>query len=652
MVGKQNQHKRELDGFRDRIQEAKAEGNNLLIQQIFLEQRDFMLSKGIRMGRQLMVLLLNGGVFMAQFLAIRKMVVANYPGLSTGGVGWFTDLTAADPYYILPAASALTIYLVAKVGIEFGTSANQMSPLIRMFLQYGMPAFVLVLGSQFSSGVTLYWVTSNSISLIYAGIFHIPAIRNALGIPLLTTYPVDANKKNSLNEFLDNRKTTKNAPPRLEDIKKQDAENFKKAGRGQPAVKLSLFCCFACYMEKLGVRIKNMSIRSALQEINAGYFSDSDEEEEVEDGEPVANVEPVTNEEPVAIVEPPVIILSEKPLQQNSGWKNMTDNIPAKPAIKTSSESLAFVPFTSFIDPTFWSQVNKLKVNKWQLDETPKKIFGTYSTSGRRQITKCSLCLSHDSFVLDESVQPVESQQPITPKGESLMVGQLLLVNTRKAFLEELDRKAILESCAQKLWSLITSKEWLTSPTLLNNFCLTAWADIKQFTYYYWNCMPVLLYPNQIVQNKSSEVLTEQIFNLAVNHLDKVPEAQNNDPFVIINRRDCHPLSAIDSSNDVQLAGDVLLVFPNPSSIVGQPGWPLRNLLSAIAYLRKDWTCLKVLALRRLSLEESYIIEISWDRLENQPDKVPKGVGWERDLTTGALSHKIIELKSMFDPLK
>uniref|UniRef100_A0A915CYM3 Uncharacterized protein n=1 Tax=Ditylenchus dipsaci TaxID=166011 RepID=A0A915CYM3_9BILA len=55
-----------------------------------------------------------------------------------------------------------------------------------------------------------------------------------------------------------------------------------------------------------------MSIRSALQEINAGYFSDSDEEEEVEDGEPVANVEPVTNEEPVAIVEPPVIILSEK----------------------------------------------------------------------------------------------------------------------------------------------------------------------------------------------------------------------------------------------------------------------------------------------------------------------------------------------------
>uniref|UniRef100_A0A915E1F6 Uncharacterized protein n=1 Tax=Ditylenchus dipsaci TaxID=166011 RepID=A0A915E1F6_9BILA len=65
-----------------------------------------------------------------------------------------------------------------------------------------------------------------------------------------------------------------------------------------------------------------MSIRSALQEINAGYFSDSDEEEEVEDGEPVANVEPVTNEEPVAIVEPPVIILSEKPLQQNSGWKS------------------------------------------------------------------------------------------------------------------------------------------------------------------------------------------------------------------------------------------------------------------------------------------------------------------------------------------
>uniref|UniRef100_A0A915ERT6 Uncharacterized protein n=1 Tax=Ditylenchus dipsaci TaxID=166011 RepID=A0A915ERT6_9BILA len=44
-----------------------------------------------------------------------------------------------------------------------------------------------------------------------------------------------------------------------------------------------------------------MSIRSALQEINAGYFSDSDEEEEVEDGEPVANVEqsPMRNQSPL-----------------------------------------------------------------------------------------------------------------------------------------------------------------------------------------------------------------------------------------------------------------------------------------------------------------------------------------------------------------
>lgn len=177
LVAKQNQYKKELEDFRNRIEAARLEGNNLLRewfdgtwrvlslgltsnfpeQQIFLEQRDFLKSKDIRLGRQFLILMANGAVFMTQFFAIRKMIEAsfswmlfvtrkigsvrsglfffdvkwvlcssafwgpvvklqvNYPGLATGGTAWFVDLTASDPYFALPLISAVTMGLVTRV---------------------------------------------------------------------------------------------------------------------------------------------------------------------------------------------------------------------------------------------------------------------------------------------------------------------------------------------------------------------------------------------------------------------------------------------------------------------------------------------------------------------------------------------------------
>lgn len=85
------------------------------MQQILIEQRDFLRSKGIRYGRQIFILGINGTVFLTQFFAIKKMIAVNYPGFSTGGLSWFQDLTACDPYYILPIISSGTLSLVMRV---------------------------------------------------------------------------------------------------------------------------------------------------------------------------------------------------------------------------------------------------------------------------------------------------------------------------------------------------------------------------------------------------------------------------------------------------------------------------------------------------------------------------------------------------------
>lgn len=88
------------------------------MQQIFIEQRDFLRSKGVRYGRQFLILGINGSVFLTQFFAIKKMVVVDFPGLSTGGALWFLDLTACDPYYILPLISSVTLSLVMRVSFK------------------------------------------------------------------------------------------------------------------------------------------------------------------------------------------------------------------------------------------------------------------------------------------------------------------------------------------------------------------------------------------------------------------------------------------------------------------------------------------------------------------------------------------------------
>jgi YidC/Oxa1 family membrane protein insertase len=45
--------------------------------------------------------------FIVLFFAIRKILMFPVPDATHGGALWFTDLTALDPYFILPITSAL-----------------------------------------------------------------------------------------------------------------------------------------------------------------------------------------------------------------------------------------------------------------------------------------------------------------------------------------------------------------------------------------------------------------------------------------------------------------------------------------------------------------------------------------------------------------
>jgi hypothetical protein len=48
-------------------------------------------------------------------------------------------------------------------------------------------------------------------------------------------------------------------------------------------------------------------------------------------------------------------------------------------AVKCTHSRLSFIPFTTYIDPVFWNEVNRLKLNEWQLDESPKPLHAIFT---------------------------------------------------------------------------------------------------------------------------------------------------------------------------------------------------------------------------------------------------------------------------------
>jgi YidC/Oxa1 family membrane protein insertase len=76
--------------------------------------------------------------------------------------GWISDLTASDPYYILPGALFISMFLQARLQPASVDSAQQ------KILQYGMPIMFGVMGLFFPSGLTLYMFTNNVLSALHS----------------------------------------------------------------------------------------------------------------------------------------------------------------------------------------------------------------------------------------------------------------------------------------------------------------------------------------------------------------------------------------------------------------------------------------------------------------------------------------------------
>lgn len=96
-------------------------------------------------------LLIQLPIFLALFNALRTSWALH----GAKFVGWITDLSSKDPYYILPILMGLVMFLQQRGNIPAGTDPAQTA----MF-KY-MPLIFTLLFMNFPSGLVLYWLTNS-----------------------------------------------------------------------------------------------------------------------------------------------------------------------------------------------------------------------------------------------------------------------------------------------------------------------------------------------------------------------------------------------------------------------------------------------------------------------------------------------------------
>ena len=117
----------------DNLKIAQAQGDALATGRYTHEIQDLFKKNDCHPLKSLGLPLVQMPIMASFFLALRAMADVPVPGLETGGLLWFTDLAAKDPYYILPAISAAGMMVILEAGTEAGAASPQSKGIRVMF---------------------------------------------------------------------------------------------------------------------------------------------------------------------------------------------------------------------------------------------------------------------------------------------------------------------------------------------------------------------------------------------------------------------------------------------------------------------------------------------------------------------------------------
>jgi len=103
-------------------------------------------------------LLIQMPIFIGMFYVIRSFG-DTHPSFTSGGILWFQDLSAYDPFYILPVLSAVTMLAASEI------TSKHIDPQQRWIMRT-LPVVFTIFLLTFPAGLFMYWITSNLVTLV------------------------------------------------------------------------------------------------------------------------------------------------------------------------------------------------------------------------------------------------------------------------------------------------------------------------------------------------------------------------------------------------------------------------------------------------------------------------------------------------------
>lgn len=199
---KLNAIKPELERLQEKLREVSNYQNPMAKAQVSMELQGLFQKHDCHPVKAIIAPLIQLPLFISFFLALRQMSYLPVESMKIGGLLWFPDLTAADPTFVLPVVCAATMLLTIETGAEAGMANPQMKMMKNVFR--GMCFVMIPLTYKFPTGIFLYWMTSNAISLVQVFAMKAPAVKNYFGIPEPIIHPVNPNVKTG--SFFENLK--------------------------------------------------------------------------------------------------------------------------------------------------------------------------------------------------------------------------------------------------------------------------------------------------------------------------------------------------------------------------------------------------------------------------------------------------------------
>lgn len=206
-------------------------------QRLLIKRKKLMEESGVK-SRYLMMPMLGIPFFIGIFSGINRMCAANVWGLTSGGIGWFTNLAIPDPFLGLQVITALVYAATIKMGGE--TGASPMSPGMKKIMTY-MPFIAVPLTMGVPAATCLYFATNSFISVGQTLLLRSPKFRELWGIAPIVTPVVDPSVEN-LSAFETIKQTFEKAKERAEKMaREQEAEAKAKAAAERAAANEKVF---------------------------------------------------------------------------------------------------------------------------------------------------------------------------------------------------------------------------------------------------------------------------------------------------------------------------------------------------------------------------------------------------------------------------